>query len=781
MTAWPVGPAPLGDTQSAAVAQAMAAIVYSSADAVIANTVDGVITAWNAGATHVYGYTAGDMIGRSADVLYPLEAVAQERERLARVVAGVAESNYRCVRLRADAVRVEVVMSMSPIYDAEDGVTGVLSVSRAANLGERDDARFAALLEAAPDAILCVDPRGRIITANAQATNMFGYSQAELLGIELEVLLPEQLSERHLDVPGDSLRAPPIRSMGAGLSLSGRRRDGSVFPVEANLVPDRSGPETMVIAAVRDVTEQRRAELAARENETRLRQLAESVDIMFILVQIDPPAYLYLSSGSRSVLGLEPEQLMADPSLAMKLVHPDDRESVGGDYLEISASGRSASSEYRIITPDGRVRWVRSATTPVGTSDGPVERCVITLEDITERKEVAEALAAAEAVARTANEAKNQFLSRMSHELRTPLNAVIGFGQLLQMQLADTEHAEGVGQILKGGRHLLHLINDVLDISSIEAGESSISTEPVAVANLLDETMQLMAPLADEAGVTLIATTEITDCVVLADLQRLRQILLNLLANAVKYNRPGGMVWIKHEISARSIAITVHDDGPGIPHEMQSRLFVPFDRLGAERTGIDGTGIGLSLTRALAELMDGSLTVDSEPGRGSGFTVTLPRATRSTDVRALGHGDDHHHGRHRDTAEFHTRACTLLYIEDNEPNIRVVEHVLKLRPEWRLIHAALGRLGVDLARAHNPDLVLLDLHLPDASGLDVLRTLKDNPATERLPVVILTADATSGLARKLEETGAARYLTKPLVIDDLLAILDDIAMSPQRS
>ena len=399
---------------------------------------------------------------------------------------------------------------------------------------------------------------------------------------------------------------------------------------------------------------------------------------------------------------------------------------------------------------------------------------MITLEDITERKEVAEALAAAEAAARTANEAKNQFLSRMSHELRTPLNAVIGFGQLLQMQLADTDHAEGIEQILRGGRHLLHLINDVLDISSIEAGESSISTEPVAVGGLLEETMQLMVPLADEVGVTLIPATEVTDCVVLADLQRLRQILLNLLANAVKYNRPGGQVWIENRVSPTEVAITVHDNGPGIRPELLSRLFVPFDRLGAEASGIAGTGIGLSLTRALAELMDGSLTVDSEPGRGSGFTVTLPRVTRLTEFRAHAPGDERRQGRHRDSGAATPRACTLLYIEDNEPNIRVVEHLLKLRPEWRLIHAALGRLGVDLARAHTPDLVLLDLHLPDVSGLDVLRTLKGNPTTEALPVVILTADATSGLARKLEDTGAARYMTKPLVIDDLLSILDDI-------
>jgi CheY-like chemotaxis protein len=384
----------------------------------------------------------------------------------------------------------------------------------------------------------------------------------------------------------------------------------------------------------------------------------------------------------------------------------------------------------------------------------------------------AAALQEAEAAARTANQAKSHFLSRMSHELRTPLNAVLGFGQLLEMSLEDTDDAEdidAVAQILKGGRHLLHLIDDVLDISRIEAGEMSIAIEPVPIARLVEESMQLMAPLAERAGIRLVEAVEIADVQVLADGQRLRQILLNLLSNAVKYNRPGGKVWIEGHADDVQVAITVHDDGPGINADLLDRLFTPFDRLGAETRGIDGTGIGLALTRSLAELMGGSVTVDSTPGQGSAFTVDLPRTQDLSGPDRFSDGSTQNEA---GTSAVAAGSRTLLYIEDNEPNVRVIEHLLKLRPEWHLIHAGLGRLGIEMAQANLPELVFLDLHLPDCSGTNVLAELKSNPQTSGLSVVVVTADATAGRSQHLLDAGADRYLTKPLDLKDVLAVLD---------
>lgn len=754
-----------GANRSAADA-ALAAIVRSSVDAVIAKTVDGVVTAWNGGATSLYGWSAEQMLGRSIEVTFPPESLTEERARHARVAAGAAESGYRSTRLRSDGGRVDVVMSMSAVRDVDGRITGVASISRPVSPAERDETRFASLLEAAPDAMLCVGPNGRIATVNAQAGALFGYAPEELVGSQLEVLVPDGLRERHVEHRRGYALDPRARTMGSGMSLVARRRDGTVFPVEVSLAPDNSG-EHLVIAAVRDVTEQRALQEASLENETRLRQLAESSDIVFALLQLDPPEHLYLSPNFERILGFAPQPEFAATG-GLEVVHPEDREKMRHDFYLPSRAGRAVSTECRLIG-SGTSRWFRMEASPVPEPDGPPRRTLITTIDITDRVAAAEALRAAEAAARAANDAKNQFLSRMSHELRTPLNAILGFGQLLERRLAGTDQAEAVGHILKGGRHLLDLINDVLDIARIEAGEMTLSVEPVPVATVVDEIVQLMAPLAAGAHVTLRIAHGPAGLHVRADRQRLRQIMLNLTSNAIKYNRTGGSVSVGWRQVDGQTAISVRDDGPGISTEMQARLFTPFDRLGAEGGAVEGTGIGLPLTRSLAEAMGGTLTVESVPGQGSTFTVTLPVGeTAPADVATNlppSPGP-------RTLAE---KPSTVLYIEDNEPNVRVIEHIVRLRPEWRLIHAAIGRLGIDLALAHRPDLVLLDMHLPDMSGRDVLRVLRNEPATAAIPVAILTADAAPGVPRQFRDAGADHFLTKPLEVDDVLELLDDLA------
>ncbi len=630
---------------------ALAAIVRSSQDAVIAKTLTGIVTEWNEGAERIYGHPPQMMLGRNIEEMIPAEALAGERARHARVADGLSESAIHCTRMRVDGTPIDVVMSMSPVRDRRGQVVGMASISRPVSDDERSDARFRSLLEAAPDAIVCVDGSGRIAIVNVQASLIFGYAREEMVGFPVEMLLPEAARAGHVAHREKFTAAPRQRPMGAGLSLSARRKDGSVFPVEVSLSADQAGgtgEDALVVAAVRDVSSQRQIEQALRD-----------------------------------------------------------------------------------------------------------------------------AVAAAQA----ANDAKNQFLSRMSHELRTPLNAVLGFGQLLSRQLGDTEHAEAIGHIVKGGRHLLDLINDVLDIARIESGEMSISSEPVPVAGVVRETLELMRPLADAAEVSLSLSGDTSgdpdDCHVLADRQRLRQILLNLLSNAIKYNRPGGHVWLGWHADSGHVALGVRDDGPGIDPGMMWRLFTPFDRLGAEASAVDGTGIGLALTRSLTEMMGGTIAVDSRPGEGSTFSVTLES------VQA--HAPDRTHPVSADAAGLADPGlapATLLYIEDNAPNVRVVEHLIKLRPEWKLVHAALGSLGVELAEAHQPDLILLDLHLPDLSGHQVLRAIRSLPSTARTPVVVLTADASAGLAHRLRDSGASGYLTKPFDIDQVLEYLDGVTRRP---
>ncbi|MCW2855617.1 MAG: sensor protein [Marmoricola sp.] len=367
--------------------------------------------------------------------------------------------------------------------------------------------------------------------------------------------------------------------------------------------------------------------------------------------------------------------------------------------------------------------------------------------------------------AERANKAKSEFLSRMSHELRTPLNAVLGFAQLLEMDDLSPEQIDNVGQIAKGGSHLLDLINEILDISQIESGRLSLSPEPVLVSEVIDAAVALVRPLADERSIHLMAgTDDEPDCYVFADRQRLKQIMLNLLGNGIKYNRQGGSVSVSCvQPGSGVLRIQVTDTGPGIAPENRELLFAPFERLGAEQTLIEGTGVGLALSRGLAEAMGGRLDVDTTPGRGSTFWVELPVVESPLGVLARRDASD------LDDVE---DKMVVLHIEDNPANLALVERVLEQRPEVEVVPAMQGRIGVELARRYRPTLILLDLNLADLPGVDVLRELRADPTTATIPVVVISADAMPRQIQRLLSFGASAYLTKPIDIRELLKQVD---------
>jgi CheY-like chemotaxis protein len=366
----------------------------------------------------------------------------------------------------------------------------------------------------------------------------------------------------------------------------------------------------------------------------------------------------------------------------------------------------------------------------------------------------------------------------MSHELRTPLNAILGFGQLLEMSTSEPDQQERVAQILMAGAHLLELINEVLDISAVESGRMKISMEPVLVSEVLGETIEMIRPLADASSISLPETQppDGSDSYVLADRHRLRQVLLNLLANSVKYNVPGGRVWVRCEAVGESrLRIVIADSGIGIDEHDLERLFVPFERLGADPTAVEGTGLGLALTKGLVEAMGGEIAATSEVGKGSTFAVELAAVDAPPEAQPSVSAESATQPR----AESHAR--TILYVEDNPSNVNLVEHVLSLRPEITLIVAMQGTLGIDLARKHDPSLVLLDLNLPDLPGEEVLRRLKADPQTADTPVVVISADATAGQLERLRASGAADFLSKPFDVARLLAIVDESALSGEAA
>jgi signal transduction histidine kinase/CheY-like chemotaxis protein len=362
-----------------------------------------------------------------------------------------------------------------------------------------------------------------------------------------------------------------------------------------------------------------------------------------------------------------------------------------------------------------------------------------------------------------ANQAKNAFLSRMSHELRTPLNAILGFGQLLQTSTLDDDDREGVSHIIKAGRHLLALINDVLDLSRIEAGMMTMSLEPVHTGEVIGDAVNLIQPLADSRSIRLISDPRHCDTYVITDHQRCRQSLLNLLSNAIKYNHDGGDVTIRCERSDdATLRISVRDSGPGIDPVRRARLFEPFERLGAEESGVEGTGLGLALTQQLVERMGATMGVDTAPGQGSTFWIDLPITERPAAVNAPV------------AAARPSQAAgdrTLLLVEDNLVNLRVVEAMLRRVPGVTVLPAMQGSLAIELAYEHRPDVIVLDLHLPDMSGRQVLQRLQADSRTHGIPVVIASADATPGRVRQLLAEGAFAYLTKPLDLGQFLDVV----------
>ena len=377
----------------------------------------------------------------------------------------------------------------------------------------------------------------------------------------------------------------------------------------------------------------------------------------------------------------------------------------------------------------------------------------------------------AKLAAEKANLAKSDFLSAMSHELRSPLNAILGFAQLMEsaLPLPTNSQMESIAQILQAGWHLLKLINEILDLAVIESGKVSLSLEPVSLGDVLSECQAMMDPHAQQQGIRMTFPILAQPCFVWADQTRLKQIIINLLSNAIKYNKKNGTVVVEI-ISDYSevISICVKDSGAGLEAEKMAQLFQPFNRLGQEASGVAGTGIGLVVTKQLVELMDGVIGVKSTVGIGSEFWVEL-RTTAAPDLSAE---EDKFAAPYEPKQTKETKLKTLLYIEDNPANMKLVEQLIALRSDIKLYTAVNATLGIALARSFIPDMILMDINLPGISGIEALKILLEDPTTSHIPVVALSANA---MLRDIDigiEVGFFRYLTKPIKVKEFMETID---------
>ena len=571
--------------------------------------------------------------------------------------------------------------------------------------------------------------------------------------------------------PATATGAKPVSALSAVI-----HSEGQIFGTLGALTVEPrqfKGSEVAFLQTVADllstVIASRRHQAASREVEARYQRIAGNTPGMVYQAvrhadgRVTMP---FVSEGSRQVCGLEPAQLYANPNLLNESIHPEDRPSA---HAAVNASTATLSPHHwegRLRLPDGDVRWVIVRSRPERQPNGDLYRDGVVL-DVTELKRAQEAMRAAKEEAEKANRAKSEFLSRMSHELRTPLNAILGFGQLLDLENLPPSQSSSVEQILKGGRHLLDLINEVLDIARIEAGNMEFNLEAVDAHEALTAAADFVRPLARQHGVEIVEHPRRgLPFMVRADRGRLDQVLFNLLSNGVKYNAKGGRLRLRcRRPDARTVRIIVADDGPGLGPEDITRLFTPFQRLNAPERGIAGTGIGLTISRSLVEAMGGKINVVSRRGKGSIFYLDLPVFVSAPGLLPGGMEDTSDAG-----IILPTR--TILHIDDQLANLSLVERVLDQRPQLRLLTATDARTGLALAREHSPDLILLDLHLPDLAGDETVRRLYTEPRTRGIPVVVLSADATPAQIKRLRGLGVREYIIKPFKVHELLGAID---------
>jgi PAS domain S-box-containing protein len=649
-------------------------------------------------------------------------------------------------------------------------------------VAEKARARAELILHSAGEGILGLDGQEKVTFVNPTATAMLACRPADVIGKSMHDLLHHTRPDGSPYPPAE---CPIIATLQDGKRKTVRdevfwRRDGTGFPVAYTTTPtERNGEEVRAVVTFMDVTEQQEIDLermrvnadlqqevsSRRRAEQALREQAELLDLTqdSVLVRaLNDDTIRYWNRGSEELYGWSKKEALG--RVVHDLLQTEFPKPLAEIKDEVLRRGRW-EGELVHMRRDASKIIVASRWALQRLPQPPGEVVLQINNDITERKKAEAALLEARAEAERANRAKSEFLSRMSHELRTPLNAILGFAQLLDLDELSSEQRDGVEHILKAGEHLLELINEVLDISRIEADSMALSLEPVPLAHSVGEVVELIEPIAAEKSIRVrVDLDDLGAAHILCDKQRFGQIMLNLLSNAVKYNRVNGTVEVSLERDHTEARISVRDTGPGIPDHRKADLFKPFERLGMDQSTVEGTGLGLTLCKRLTELMDGKLGVRTVEGQGSTFWVQFPLAMP---LAARDMKDGKPLDREGPQGEH-----SVLYIEDNLSNLGLVEQILRRRPNTRLITAMQGTIGVDLARQHHPDVILLDLHLPDMRGQEALKQLRDDPETHNIDVIVLTADDTAGQQEILLEAGASEFLTKPLDIRQFMDVLD---------
>lgn len=638
--------------------------------------------------------------------------------------------------------------------------------------------------------IVKLDTRCRIQLINQYGCKLLGYSEAEMIGENwCEKIIPTpkkaearlQLQTLFTEDDGNEkvhhFENEVITKSGEMLFISWRSR----------VQLGRSGERIGVLNTGIDITRRKRMELELFQSEHRLlvsEKIAHigSWEWNIATGEVDWTDEIY------RIFGLQPQEFQPTYAKFLATIHPDDRDLVvQAVNAAVANPNATYAIEHRIIVGEGELRYVKEFGEVFRNEQGGPIRMIGAVHDITEQKKIQQALIhahdelekrvaertadldQAKTIAIAANNTKSEFLARMSHELRTPLNAILGFSQLLLRDNISPAQHKAVEEIDQGGHHLLDLINDILDLSRIDAGQLEIKVEPVLVRQSLLECLSLTTVLLERKEINVVYDgIKLSNVHILADSTRLKQILLNLLSNAIKFNREKGTILISYETSsaANRTRIVIRDTGVGMEEKNLSKLFQPFERLGLGLDAVEGTGIGLALCKRLIEVMDGSIGVNSTVGIGSAFWIELPTAftCEKTDEKTENNRKQIKSDRHR---------YQLLYIEDSPSSLKLVEHLLDHRKDIKLLAASRPELGLQMASVYRPDLILLDINLPGMDGFEVLKSLRDNAELRHTNVIAVSANAMREQVTRGMKEGFNQYITKPLNIKYFLDVLEE--------